>query len=89
MAQLEAAFDLSFAIQIVNPKEKDEKALNKRIQWQIDDLTCGFRFVQLDLTSLKLAIFTVASSANNHDLSSQIGFVITLVDRSNKANIIQ
>ena len=32
MCQPEAAFDLSFAAQIVNPKEKDAKALNKCIQ---------------------------------------------------------
>ena len=70
MSQPEAAFDFSFAAQIVNPKEKDTKALNKRIQWQIDHPTLGLHFVQLDLTSLKLVIFTVGSFANNHDLSS-------------------
>ena len=51
MCQLEAAFDLSFAAQIINRKEKDGKLLNKRIQWQIDNLTRGLYFVQLDLTS--------------------------------------
>ena len=88
MCQPEAAFDLSFAAQIVNPKEKDAKALNKRIQWQIDNPTRGLHFVQLDLTSLKFVIFTDASFANNYDLSSQIGFVVTLVDSDGKANII-
>ena len=88
ICQLEAAFDLSFAAQIVNPKEKDAKALNKRIQWQINNPTRGLHFVQLDLTSLKFVIFTDASFANNYDLSSQVGFVITLVDSDNKANII-
>ncbi len=88
MSQPESAFDLSFAAWIVNPKEKDAKAPNKRIQWQMKHPTRGLRFVKLDLISLKLVIFTNASFANNHDLSSQIGFVITLVDRSNNANII-
>ncbi len=88
ISQPEAAFDLSFEAQIVNPKTKDAKALNKRIQWQIDHPTLGLRFVRLNLTFLKLVIFTDASFENNHDLSSQIGFVITLVDSSNKANII-
>ena len=88
VCRFEAAFDLSFAAQIVNLKEEDAKALNKRIQWQIDHPTRGLRFVRLDLTSLKLVIFTDASFANNHDLSSRIGFVITLVDSDNKANII-
>ena len=88
MSQPETAFDILFAAQIVNPKEKDAKALNKRIQWQVNHLTRGLRFVQLDPTSLKLVIFTNAWFANKHNLSSQIGFVITLVDRKTKANII-
>ena len=33
-------------------------------------------------------VFTDASFANNQDLSSQIGFVIVLADKSNKANIL-
>ena len=45
MCQAEAVFDLSFAAQIVNPKEKDAKAFNKRIQWQIDNPTRGLHFV--------------------------------------------
>ncbi len=88
MSQPKAAFDFSFAAKIVNPKEKDANALNKRIQWQIDHPTWGLRFVQLDLTSLKLIIFTDALFTNNHNLSSQIGFVITLGHHSKKANII-
>ncbi|ESZ92707.1 hypothetical protein SBOR_6919 [Sclerotinia borealis F-4128] len=66
--QPEASFDLSVAAQIVHPKEKDTKALNKH--------------------SLKLIVFTDASFANNQDLSSQIGYVIALVDKDNNANII-
>ena len=33
-------------------------------------------------------IFIDLSFANNYDLSSQIGFVITLTDKNNKANIL-
>jgi hypothetical protein len=36
----------------------------------------------LDMNSLSLLIFTDASFANNKDLSSQIGFVIILIDRN-------
>ena len=36
----------------------------------------------------ELIVFTDSSFANNHDLSSQIGFIITLVDKDNKTNII-
>ena len=77
-----------FASQIVNLKEKDGKALNKHIQWQIDNPTRGLHFIQLDLTFLKLVFFTDTSFANNCDRSLQIRFVITLVDNDNKANII-
>ena len=32
LSQFEAAFDFSFAVQVINPKKKDAKMLNKRIQ---------------------------------------------------------
>jgi hypothetical protein len=88
VCQPEAAFDLSFAAQVVNPKEENAKQLNKRLQWQIDNPLRGLRFIQLDKSSLKLIVFTDSSFANNLDFSSQIGFVITLIDKNNKANII-
>jgi hypothetical protein len=34
----------------------------------------------LDIDSLSLLVFTNASFANNKDLSSQIGFIIVLID---------
>jgi hypothetical protein len=88
VCQPEAAFDLSSAAQVINPSEEHAKQLNKRLQWQIDNPSRGLRFVQLDKDSLKLITFTDSSFANNHDLSSQIGFVIVLADKDNKANIL-
>jgi hypothetical protein len=88
VCQPEAAFDLSFAAQVINPNEEHAKQLNKRLQWQIDNPSRGLRFVQLDKDSLKLITFTDSSFANNHDLSSQIGFVIVLADKDDKANIL-
>ena len=88
VSQPEAAFDLSFAAQVINPKEEDAKTLNKRLQWQIDHANRGLHFVQLDINTLKLIVFTDASFANNLNLASQIGYVICLADASNKANII-
>jgi hypothetical protein len=88
MCQPEASFDLSYAAQSVNPKQEDAEALNKRIQWQIDNAPRGLKFVPLDTDSLKLIIFTDASFANNKDLSSQIGYVIVLADGADKANIV-
>jgi hypothetical protein len=70
VCQPEAAFDLSFAAQVTNPIKEDAKALNKRLQWQIDNSQRGLHYVQLDQTTLQLIVFTDASFANNKDLSS-------------------
>ena len=88
VCQPEAAFDLSFAAQVIDPKDEDCKRLNKRLQWQIDNHSRGLKFVRLDIDTLRLIVFTDASFANNADASSQIGFVIVLADEQNNANII-
>ena len=88
VCQPEAAFDLSFAAQVTNPIEEDARALNKRLQWQIDNSQRGLHYVQLDQTTLQLIVFTDASFANNKDLSSQIGYVIVLADAKLNGNII-
>ena len=88
VCQPESSFDLSFAAQVINPKEDDAKRLNKRLQWQIDNKSRGLRFVPLNLQSLKIVVFTDASFANNADNTSQIGFVIAIADNSGSANIV-
>lgn len=88
ISQPEAAFDLSFAAQVVNPGEGDAKALNKRLEWQMANQHRGLKFVKLDPASTQLVVFTDASFANNKDLSSQIGYVLVLKDSKNKANIV-
>ncbi|KAI0994115.1 hypothetical protein K3495_g14068 [Podosphaera aphanis] len=52
VCQPEASFDLSYAAQIINPKEEDSKALNKRLQWQLDNPSRSLRFIELDLKHL-------------------------------------
>ena len=88
VCQPEAAFDLSVAAQAKEPTETDIKALNTRIQWQIQNAARGLTFTKLDKNSLQLLVFTDASFANNKDLSSQIGYVLVLADISGKANIL-
>ena len=88
MCQPEASFDLSFAAQVINPDKNNITALNKRLQWQIDNPSRGLNFVKLDIKTLRLFAFTDASFANNKDLSSQIGYVLALVDATDKANIV-
>jgi hypothetical protein len=88
VCQPEAAYDLSIAAQATQPIEKDIKALNARLQWQIENEARGMRFVKLDQDSLQLLAFTDASFANNKDLSSQIGYVLVLADAKGRANIL-
>lgn len=49
ICQPEAAFDLSVAAQYQNPGTDEIKALNKRLQWQIDNQQRGLRFIPLAL----------------------------------------
>ena len=88
MTQPEASFDLSFAAQATEPTKDDIKALNQRLQWQLDNSQRGLKFVKLDEESLRIVVFTDGSFANNRDYSSQIGHVIVLADKHNKANVI-
>ena len=89
VSQPESAFGFSVAAQISGtPSDDQVKFLNKQLTWQLDHPDRGLRFVPLDLATLQVAVFTDSSFANNSDLSSQIGFVILIVDNNKKANII-
>jgi hypothetical protein len=48
----------------------------------------GLNFVNLNPDSLRLILFTDASFGNAEGLSSQLGFVVALVDDTDKANIV-
>jgi hypothetical protein len=75
-------------VQITNPKKKDAKRLNRRLQWQLNHSIRELNFVRLNIisSSLKLMIFIDAFFANVN-LHSQINYVICLTDDV-KANII-
>jgi hypothetical protein len=73
-----ASFDLSVAAQIPNPSKNDIAKLNRRIEWQKQNVDLGLSFVPIDLNIMKLYAMVNASFANNQDLSSQIGYVIIL-----------
>jgi hypothetical protein len=80
-------YNLLIATQVIDLIENDVKALNKCIQWQIQNATKGLRFVKLDKASLHLLYFIDASFIYNKDLSSQIGYVIILANNVNRVNI--
>jgi hypothetical protein len=49
----------------------------------------GLSFVALDLSRpLRLVVFSDAGFNSNADHTSQIGYIIVLVDQTNKANVI-
>ena len=88
VCQPEASFALSVAAQAVDPTYEDHKALNKCLDWQIANPKRGLKFVQLNINTLQLIVFTDASFANNKDLSLQMGYVIILANATKKANVI-
>jgi hypothetical protein len=52
VCQPEACYDLSVAAQATEIEKSEVDALNKRIQWQIENAARGLRYVPLDLNSL-------------------------------------
>jgi len=80
ICQPEAAFDYSTAAQAQKPSPDDIGKLNMRINWQLANKSRGLRFVPVDLATAKVMVFTDGSFANNKDLTSQIGFVIAVVN---------
>lgn len=79
ICQPEASFDMSRAAQQTKePSEDDVKALNTRLQWQMDNLERGFNYVPIDLKTAKMFVFVDASFANNQDLTSQLGISIII-----------
>ena len=48
----------------------------------------GISYIQLDQESTYLALFVDASFAGNADFSSQLWFILTLMDKDGKANVI-
>ncbi|KAM4058734.1 cwf18 domain containing protein [Hirsutella rhossiliensis] len=76
------------SLRFANPKQHtipvntDFKALNKRIEWQINNPDRGLCYIPIDLESAKIFVFTDGSFANNKDLSSQIGFVIIIANET-------
>ncbi|KAF1979317.1 hypothetical protein BU23DRAFT_576936 [Bimuria novae-zelandiae CBS 107.79] len=68
------------------PSNKDIKALNKRLKWQMENLNHRLRYIPVNLINAKLIVFVDGSFANNKDLSSQLGFILMLVNKSTDVN---
>ncbi len=90
ICQSETFFDLFYAAQFIESTFSldDIISLNKRLQWQIINQIRKLRYVKLNQSSLQLVIFTNSSFANNRDSSSQIDYIVCLIDSTNTTNII-
>lgn len=49
----------------------------------------GLRYVNLDLSTFRLVLFTDVSSANAKDLKTQLGFVLLMVKSDNDGKVIE
>ncbi|KAI1798510.1 putative transposase [Daldinia bambusicola] len=57
ICQPEATFDVMEAAQYQAPGKDEIAKLNKRLQWQRDNLQRGIRYVPIDLTAAKVFVF--------------------------------
>jgi hypothetical protein len=80
MCRPDIAFCIAAASQVTEPTLADVTALNAVLRKLKETAEKGLDFVPLNLERLHLAVFVDASFANNRDLTSQLGFVITLAD---------
>ena len=60
------------------------KRLNSAVRYALDN-DASLKFRRLERDSLRLVGFSDASYANNHDLTSQLGRIIMLSDKSNNS----
>ena len=68
--------------------DKHFKTMNNLVKRCNSTNEVGLNYVPLDKESLRLMLFTDASFANAPNYKSQLGFVLLLADRFNKANIV-
>lgn len=84
----DATYPFSIASQIISLQNNYFEILNKMI---VASLACSdiwINFVSLDLDTFILAVFFDAFFAANPDSSSQLGCIITLMDKNSKSSII-
>ena len=63
------------------------KNLNSTVRYAHDNAhnAASLRFPKLERSSIRLFGFSDAAYANNHDLTSQLGLIVLIMDDSNKA----
>jgi hypothetical protein len=63
-------------------------AVNKIVDFYHAVCEGGLKFIEVDLASIQVVLFSDASFANADNYKSQLGFIILLVDDANNANIV-
>ena len=81
---------LNMLAQVTEAKfnKKHVRLLNRTIKNLQSTSTQGLIYQKLDCESLHLKVYSDSSFANNEDLSSQLGYIVLLCDKSNKCNIL-
>lgn len=75
--------------QAIEPEERNLKFIKQGIKICKDMTYNGLKFVPLHLASVTMCVFVDAGSATNKDMSSQIGFLVTLMTKYNNSNIVR
>lgn len=90
LCQLVARSDISFRslFSIIDVNNVVAKQFNKQIRLGKRNSDSKLNFVILDGLSLRIAVFSDKSFAGNADLSSQPGFLVTIVDKKHTANVV-
>lgn len=88
ICQMQAIYNLSHVAEVTDPTHNDITNPNKRLKWQLNNISCGLIFARLAPTFLKIVAFTDSFFTNNRDLSSQIGYIIYLANAFHIANIL-
>ena len=85
--------DVCASIQLVAPGSKptsDEeyKTFKRTVKSMIATRDQGLNFIKLDIPSTKLILLTDASFANAEGMKSKLGYMIAMVDKFKRCNII-
>ena len=86
--QSKVSFDLSYVAQAINLSADDIISLNKRLKWQMKNKHRNLKYVHFDQHFFQIVMFTDSSFANNRNLFFQIDFIICIIDRIDKINLI-
>lgn len=68
-------------------EKKDVKAVNKLIK-HVREHKQALKYVELDKETMRIVVYSDGSFATNKDGSSQVGYVIFMADKDNKANLV-